>query len=174
MRHSTRHPDALTADQSPPHSRTPRRWWTIAAVVAVALILGAACFPLNRALRAEALQRDRPSANASAEQVVRTYLAAAKSRDCDLVSALTSATAGPAWCVSDEPLGWLLDEDSSIESYAHLGPPQRYVSGKECFTADITQTGSFVAEPTEPQGYEFCFILTPEGWRLASQDVSGP
>jgi hypothetical protein len=89
-------------------------------VVAATLVIGAVCFPINKALRASALQRDMPPASTSADQVVRTYLAAAKNRNCDLVSALTLAEAGPAWCVSQEPLGWLLDYDTSIASYENI------------------------------------------------------
>lgn len=140
------------------------------AIVAAVLVLGAASFTINRGIRASALQSDMPAATASAPRVMKTYLDAAKRQDCDLTAALTTATGDPAWCGSRGPMAGWLGEDPQLRSYTNLSAPQRYVSGKTCFTADIDQTGVMGASPGELP-FEFCLMQTQHGWRVVSEEV---
>lgn len=148
---------------------TTRRRRLIGGSAAAAIVLAAGVLGIvdeaqaTAAHQAAALQRAIPPASASPEQVLDVYLRAAKAHDCILTAALMApGTQIEPWCGGHNPANTMLGDAPEILDYSRDGGSV----GDNCYPVDITQTGVTGAEPGDLPGWEFCFVHTPEGWRL--------
>ncbi|AMM21436.1 hypothetical protein AX769_16480 [Frondihabitans sp. PAMC 28766] len=107
-------------------------------------------------------------------QVPLVYLRAAEAHDCTLTEALsaTDDERQVAWCgrrfsllgthpdlLSFKNIAKPIDEPE----FGQNGPPS------QCYPVDITETNMTGAQPGAMPGWQFCFIHTPAGWRLAQE-----
>jgi len=125
-------------------------------VAAVAVVIGLACVPaLANALFNTPPRGVVPGKNASLSTVAHTYMEAARSQDCGMTRALTSANTW-AWC-----------DDPRLLSYQGGGPTP---SDDKCIAYMVTITASSdgsMHAGTEP--WSLCFRQTDSGWRLWDQ-----
>ncbi|KHK99423.1 hypothetical protein LK09_01810 [Microbacterium mangrovi] len=144
---------------------TTRRRRLIGSSVIAAVILTVGVFGIEAANQAAAVQREIPPASASPDQVLDVYLRAAKAHDCAVAAALIAPGADlDPLCGPRNPLDALLGSSGEILDYSRAEGPVG-----DCYPVDLVETGMDGAEAGNLPGWEFCFVQTPQGWRISDE-----
>lgn len=147
---------------------------TIGAVIGVAALIAAGVGA--GVAHADQVSAAIPPASASPEQVVRVYLRAAKAHDCAVTEALTVSSGDArsmAWC--GHRVQSIFSNHPDLLAYRNIRDTSRVPADEtggtveDCIPVDITETNMSGAEPGEMDGWQFCFIRTPSGWRVADE-----
>lgn len=145
-------------------------------VVAVGVVAVAAATTAGALVHLHRIAAMIPPADASSEEVLRVYLAAAKDHDCGVTKALTVSEGGEralAWCGGRTQT--LFTTHPDLISYTNIGAATvgpvfgSRNAAERCYPVDITETNMNGAEPGALPGWQFCLAETPNGWRLADE-----